>query len=371
MVRVAHIPQGPNWPWRVLGSAYDGGVMSIGPSPTRPLVVASDEAFVESARRWCAAAGGEAEALDDPERVRRAWRTAPVVVVDARRLDLVQRLDLPKRDAVLVVAPDPQRSWRPALDVGARDVICGADETAIVEALVSAMDGSGEACVVTVIGACGGVGASTLAAATAQLAVQRGLRSVLVDGDGAAGGIDLLVGAEAADGLRWPDLDGAIGQVAVSELVSTLPQHRGLRLVSHGREGLPVRAGTPVVSAAVRGFDVVIADVPRQLDELARELVARSVLTVIVVPRRLGGVVAANALVRRLEPWAGSVALVTRDCPGAVSSAAIERDVGLPVLAELASSRRLAADLEHGLGPTQAKPVTRVARRVLDTVGLR
>ncbi len=337
----------------------------------RPLVVASDESFVESARRWCAAAGGEAETLVDPDRIRRAWRTAPVVVVDVERLDLVRTLDLPARESVLVVAHDPQAVWRSALDAGARDVLAPADENAIVEALVRALDGSGEACVVTVIGACGGVGASTLAAATAQLAVDRGLRSVLVDGDGAAGGIDLVVGAEAASGLRWPDLDGAVGHVSASELVGALPVHRGLRLVSHDRQGRRVQAATPVVSAAVRGFDVVIADVPRHLDELARELVTRSVLTVIVVPRRLGGVVAAAALVERLEPWAGTVALVTRSCPAAVSSAAIERDVGLPVLAELATSRRLSADLEHGVGPTRSRQVVRVARGILDTVGLR
>lgn len=336
-----------------------------------PLVIASDPGFVEVARRWCAAAGADAEAFDDPDRVRRAWRAAPAVVVDADRLDLVRGLGLPRRDAVLVVAADPHSVWRPAMDLGARDVLAHGNETAIVESLVRALDGSGEACVVTVIGACGGVGASTLAAATAHLAVERGLRAVLVDGDPTAGGIDLIVGAESVRGLRWPDLDGAVGQVSAHELAQSLPDHRGLRLVSHDRDGGEVRAGTPVVAAAVRGFDVVVADIPRHLDDLARELVTRSVLTVIVVPRRLGGVVAASALVRRLDPWSGSVALVTRACAGSVTPAAVAKQVGVPVLADVGRSRRLAADLEHGVGPTRARPVVRAARGILDSVGLR
>lgn len=340
------------------------------PAP-RPLIVASDGAFVESARRWCAAAGGDAETADDPALVRRAWRTAPVVIVDVERLDLVRRLGLPARESVLVVADDPQLTWRVALDVGARDVLAAGDETAIVEALVRALDGSGEACVVSIVGACGGVGATTLAVAAARLAVDRGLRTVLVDGDPTAGGIDLAAGAETERGLRWPELDGAVGQVSAHELMAALPSHRGLRLVSHDRVGGPVASGAPVLSAAVRGFDLVVADVPRQLGDLARELVARSVLTVVVVPRRLGGVVAARALIDRIEPWAGSIGLVTRAGAGGVPVGAIAREVGRPVLADIRHSRRLAADVEHGLGPTHARPVLRAARTVLDAVGLR
>ncbi len=344
--------------------------MSEPPIPGRPLVVTSDDDFAESARRWCAAAGGDAQSPDGLDRLRQAWRTAPAVIVDARRLDLVARHDLPRRDGVLVVATDPRDVWRAALDAGACDVLTAGDDGAVVEALVSALDGTGEACMVSVVGACGGVGASTLAVASARLATDRGLRAVLVDGDAAGGGLDLLAGAEHVPGPRWGDLDGAIGQVAAHELAAALPVHDGLALMSFGRDGAAVRTATPVVSAAVRGYDLVVADVPRHLDDLARELVTRSLLTVIVVPRRLGGVVAARTLAGRLE-GTGSVALVTRACRGGVPSAVIGREVGLPVLADIGHSRRLAVDLEHGLGPLRARPVARAARRILDTVGLR
>lgn len=336
-----------------------------------PLVVTSDESFAESARRWWAAAGHEAETVADPDLVRRSWRSAPAVLIDARHLQSLLAVDLPRRDEVVVVAPDPRLAWREALDLGARDVLAGTEDAAIVGALVRALDGSGEACAITVVGATGGVGASTLAAATAELAARRDLSPVLVDGDPAGGGLDLVTGAEDSSGSRWDDLDGAVGHVGAAELVSTLPVHRGLALVSFGRSGPPVGGATPVIAAAMRGFDVVVADVPRQLDGLGRELVSRSVLTVLVVPRRLRGVVAARALADRLRAWSSALAVVTRAAPAGMPSSAVGRELGLPVLADIGTSRRLAADVEHGLGPMRARPVVAASRRILDTVGLR
>lgn len=340
-------------------------------SAPAPLVITADPGFAESARRWCAAAGREAETVGDEGEVRRSWRSAPVVVVDERRLDALLAIDLPRRDEVMVVAGDPARTWRSALDLGARDVLDLDEDAAIVGALVRALDGIGEACAISVIGACGGVGASTLAAATAQLAVRRDLRTVLVDGDAAGGGLDLVTGAEAAEGSRWNDLDGAIGHVGAAELRSNLPVHHGLAHVSFGRPSRHVLGAGPVIAAAVRGFDVVVADVPRHLDELGRELVSRSVLTVLVVPRRLGGVVASRALLERLAPLTDAVVAVTREGSGGMSRAAVADEVGIPVLADLRHSRRLATDAEHGLGPMRARPVVAAARRVLDAVGLR
>ncbi|WP_206679953.1 septum site-determining protein Ssd [Aeromicrobium phoceense] len=345
--------------------------MDIRELAAAPLVVTHDESFAESARRWCAAAGREPETLEAAQDVRRAWRSASAVLVDARSLEALLAVDLPRRDEVVVVAEDPREAWRPALDLGARDVLADHEDAAIVGALVRALDGSGEACAIAVVGACGGVGASTLAAATAGLAARRDLRPVLVDGDPMGGGLDLVTGAEAVDGSRWNDLDGAVGHVGAAELVENLPVHRGLALVSFGRAGRPVHGSAPVISAAMRGFDVVVADVPRHLDDLGRELVSRSVLTVVVVPRRLRGLVAARALVDRLASWSGAVAIVTRPAPSGMPAAAVGKELGLPVLADLGTSRRLAADLEHGLGPMHARTVVGAARRVLDTVGLR
>ena len=141
--------------------------------------------------------------------------------------------------------------------------------------------------------------------------------------------------------------------------------------MSFGRSDQSVLGAAPVIAAAVRGFDLVVADVPRHLDDLGRELVGRSVLTVLVVPRRLTGIVAARGLLERLEPLTDAVVAVTRAGPGGPSRATVARDLAIPVVAELTTSRRLAADVEHGLGPMRARSVVAVARRILDTVGLR
>lgn len=336
-----------------------------------PLVVTSDDGFAESARRWCAAVGREAETVADLGRVRRAWRSAPAIVVDARDLSELLAAEVPRRDQVVVVAPQPHEVWRPALRLGARDVVAHGDDEAVVEALLRALDGAGEACTVAIVGACGGVGASTLATATARSAVDRGLRAVLVDGDPTAGGLDLVAGAERVAGARWDDLDGAVGHVAVDELTTSLPVHRGVTLVSFGRDAGPIHGVAPVVSAAVRGFDLVVADVPRHLDDLGRELLTRALLIVLVVPRRLTGIVAARRLIERLDVQPGELVAITRACSGGPPSAVVARELGVPVLADVRHCRRLAVDVEQGLGPAKARPVLAASRRILDTVGLR
>ena len=72
--------------------------------------------------------------------------------------------------------------------------------------------GGAAALVLGVVGARGGVGASTLAAALAARGARR-TASVLVDLDAAAPGLDLLVGLEDDPGVRWPDLAGAAGAI--------------------------------------------------------------------------------------------------------------------------------------------------------------
>ena len=78
----------------------------------------------------------------------------------------------------------------------------------------------------------------------------------------------------------------------------------GLATLSWGRDGpdeVPAALGG-VLAAAVRGFDLVVADVPRHLEPAGAELVARSVLTVVVVPEEVRAVGSARRVLGRLEP---------------------------------------------------------------------
>ncbi len=116
---------------------------------------------------------------------------------------------------------------------------------------------AGWATVVGVVGARGGVGASTVAAALALRVHRHGWhaerrrprrrgtgragatadvpRVVLVDLDPAGGGLDVHLGIEDVPGVRWPDLAGARGDVSGPELTDLLPDWAGVTVLSGDR----------------------------------------------------------------------------------------------------------------------------------------
>lgn len=117
---------------------------------------------------------------------------------------------------------------------------------------------------VTVVGAVGGVGASTLAALLARRWAADGERVTLVDLDPVGGGIDVLLGIEAVEGVRWADLGGVRGTLDGADLDGLLPTWRGVEVLSGDRrtgpvEGEAFRAVWPALSGAGR---VVVADLP-------------------------------------------------------------------------------------------------------------
>lgn len=109
--------------------------------------------------------------------------------------------------------------------------------------------------VTVVVGAVGGVGASTLAALLARRRAAAGGPALLVDLDLGRGGIDVLLGLERAPGVRWPDLAGVRGTLALDDLDGLLPRWRGVDVLSAGRPaGTRAEAGSlPAVDAATRG----------------------------------------------------------------------------------------------------------------------
>src|SRR5690242_21033170 len=53
---------------------------------------------------------------------------------------------------------------------------------------------------------------------------------ILIDGDPLGGGLDLLLGEEQADGLRWPGLAEVSGRVTPAALRRDLPQYGSLSI---------------------------------------------------------------------------------------------------------------------------------------------
>ncbi|WP_104525971.1 septum site-determining protein Ssd, partial [Blastococcus atacamensis] len=235
--------------------------------PSRPLVVSSDEDLLDELLRVLAAAGAEAELAVGGPGLRRAFRDAPLVLVGADALARGLVASLPRRPGVVVVTAGelPADGWAAAVEVGAERVaVLPADESWLLERSAAAVRVPvARGPLVAVGGACGGAGASTLAGAVA-LAAPDG--AVLVDADVWGGGLDLLIGAERAEGLRWPDLVGLRGRVAGEALLAALPEAAGVHLLTADRDSAtPVPAGalTAVVDAARGTGRPVVVDLPR------------------------------------------------------------------------------------------------------------
>jgi secretion/DNA translocation related CpaE-like protein len=337
-----------------------------------PLVATTDEQLADDALRWCAAVGASPERVTDVAGVRRSWRTAAAVLLGDDLVDEVARAGLPRREHVVVMARDPSRWWSTAVTVGAVAVCTPLDEEVVVELLSHALDGSGEACVVAVVGGSGGAGASTLTAALGLEAARRGVRPLVVDADPGGGGLELLLGAEGAPGVRWDDFGSTRGRLDAASLTDVLPSHDGVRHLAwaRGSQRHVPDAWTEVVSAAVRGFDVVAVDVPRHLGASAAEIVGRSVLTLVVVPEEIASVSAARRVIDEVSVRAPSVGLVTVARRSGIGAGAVEEALGLPALARVRPDRRLRAAVDQGRGPGRSRSLRRAAGAVLDAVGV-
>jgi secretion/DNA translocation related CpaE-like protein len=278
---------------------------------------------------------------------------------------------LPRRPGVVVVASGqlPAADWAGAVEIGAERVVVLPDDESWLLARSAAAVRSpvDRGWLVAVGGSCGGAGTSTVATAVA-LAAAPGV--TLVDTDPWGAGLDLLLGAERAEGLRWPELSGLRGRVAGDALLAALPDAEGVHVVAASRSSpgrLPVDALAAVVDAARAVGCPVVVDLGRGAEEHAPPVLAEADLTALVVPARLRSATAARLQVEAPDsPWAAA-ALVVRQVPGGLSRDEVADVVGRPVLAELAHDRSAVPRGERGEPPlvSPRSPLGVVARRIL------
>ena len=248
---------------------------------TRPLLVSGDPDLIDEILRLAAANGVEVHLATDAEAARSHWVLAPMVLVGSDVAGRVAAAQLPRRRDVVLVghAPTPE-DWQRAVTLGAEHVVCLPDaERWLIDRLADSGEGTPrDGAVVAVVGAGGGAGASTFAAGLALAAASRSLRVLLVDADPVGGGLDVLLGIEDAAGVRWPDLADTRGRLSAASLDQALPHVGGVAVLSSGREGatsLAAESLTAVLDAGERGFDLVIVDLPRQLDQAGEVALAR------------------------------------------------------------------------------------------------
>lgn len=207
------------------------------------------------------------------------------------------------------------------------------------------------AVVVGVVGACGGVGASTLAAAVAAAGTQDGLLAVLVDARHAGAGIDVLLGIEQEPGLRWADLHDARGEVDPGRLLDLLPRWAGVHVLSTDRaRGLarPDEVEHDVLRAVVSAADLVVLDLPA--GRVAG--LARSCDVAVVVARcETLSVAGAQSLGADLATVPSGL-VCRRSAAGRLLPHDVAAAAGLELWGETVTDPRVAAAVEAGAGPT-------------------
>jgi secretion/DNA translocation related CpaE-like protein len=347
----------------------------------RGLVMVSDPELLDAILRLAAAAGCELLRTVDAGEARRHWPDAPVVLLDAAAAAHCARAGLPRRGNVVVAVrgEPPGAVWRHAVEVGAEHVVALPDAEAwLVTALTEAAEGAdGQGAVLAVVGGRGGAGASVLAAAVAVTGAREGERVLLVDCDPLGGGLDLVLGAEDLDGLRWPGIGVAGGRVPAAALHAALPapavRGRGeLAVLSCDRSatGPSAAAVSSVVDAGRRSGEVVVCDLPRYPTDAALAALATADLAVLVVPADVRSCAAGARVAAVLVEHSRAVELVVRGpAPGGVGADEVARALGLPLLATLRPEPGLARGLERGTAPGRpGGPLAVASRTVLSAL---
>jgi secretion/DNA translocation related CpaE-like protein len=284
---------------------------------------------------------------------------------------------------VLVTDADPPAAdWAAAVELGAERVaVLPADEAWLLSrAARAALRPVERGRLAVVSGSCGGAGTSTLAATLALAAASRSEGALLVDADPYGGGLDLLLGAEREEGLRWPELAGLRGRVSGDALLAALPETTGVHVLAGSRDSpcaVPDEALVAVVEAGRAAGRPVVVDLPR--DKAGTDLLEEADLVAMVVPARLRAACAARLLVGSDGDGPGRwsrAQIVVRRLPGGLTADDVADLVGREVLAELPHDRWAVSRGERGEPPGIAPKsawgsVCRRLLEVLDTDGPR
>ncbi|MDQ6649255.1 MAG: hypothetical protein M3Z02_03970 [Actinomycetota bacterium] len=332
-----------------------------GERAVRPLLVSEDPLLVDDVARLGAVAGVELEVASGPAAARPGWSSAPVALVGGDAAQSCAGAALPRRSGVVLVSRDLDDAavWQRGVALGAEHVIFLPDaESWLVSLMAEAAEGgTGSGVLVGVIGGRGGAGASVLAAALAVTALRAGHRSMLVDADPLGGGLDLVLGAETAAGLRWPDLVGSRGRVSGPALLGALPQIDELTVLSwsRGRGGaIPAPAMGALLAAGLRSSDLVVVDLPRQLDAAAAEALSHADQALVLIPAEVRACAAAARVAAAVVECCADVRLVVRGpAPAGLSAASIASSLGLPLAGDMRAEPGLARALERGHPPAR------------------
>lgn len=334
----------------------------------RPLLVACDLDLLDELLRLAAIAGVEVDVAADPAEARRRFATAPLVLVGAELAEACARAGLRRRSGLVLVGDvrfgDPPFDLADAVAAEHLAVLPTAEPWLIERLAGCAAAAATGGRVVAVLGGRGGAGTSVFAAGLAVTAARQGRRVLLVDADPLGGGVDLVLGWESIDGLRWPAL-------SAETAVDALPRQGSLAVLSFDRNddfAPPAETMSAALDAGRADGDLVVVDLPRRLDEVAALALAAADRALLLVPAELRACAAARRVAAHAAEHTGSLEVVVRlPAPGRLRPKDIVEALGLPLAGSLRVEPGLARAVECGAAPagTGKGPLAALCRRLL------
>lgn len=248
------------------------------------------------------------------------------------------------RPPVVVVCHVGETAW-------ARDAAAALGGSHVVELplgapwLVSQLVPEPGAPVLAVVGAVGGVGASTVSIACA---VGAGADCLLVDADPDSAGLDLPLGIPEGAGVRWPGIPDSPNPLDPGSLRAALPAVERVCVVTGGvrndRDVGALGADEPGVGRLAGVLGVGRVEFGRTVVDAGRGALATGVLgpgdaVVLVLPATLAGVVAGRRVLDRF-PDQQVVALLRPT--GWLPADEVAEQLGVPVALEVPRLRQAA-----------------------------
>lgn len=316
------------------------------------VLAAKDSAVVDAVEASALAAGVELRVVTESGELAHIWRDAGLRLVAPEMVGRVLRLPVTPR--TYVIGREPTTLTDASVELGQPVLRLPDTSGRLAEVLARLKQPTKQGRVIALMGASGGLGISTIAVGLALAAAHQGLRSSVVELATHGGGIDLLLGAEAEAGARWPELAGASGQLG--DVAELLVQAHGVAVLAASRE-LPSepdpRALRSVLGSLTRTMDAVLLDAGKVTDVEAD-------VTALMVAADVRGVAAARSFCagRKLVP----TGLIVRSGHGrSLSPKAVADALGAPLLGVVRDDPAVPRLGELGQSPSAA-PARRFRR---------
>jgi hypothetical protein len=240
--------------------------------------------------------------------------------------------------------------------------------------LVSQLAPEGGSSVLAVVGAVGGVGATTVAIACA---VGAGADCLLVDADPDSPGLDLPLGIPEGAGVRWSQIPDTSEPLDPGSLRSALPEVGGVWVVTGwhvgrgpGASGDP--GGFPGAGPVAGVLGVGRAEFPRTVMDAGRGapvgLTGPGDALALVLPATLAGVVAGR---RALAGFGAQQVVVLLRPTGWLPADEVAEQLGVPIALEIPRLRRAAelADCGDLLSGRTGRALRTLGEQVWEHVG--